>query len=85
MTREGGTVDFDATSGPQLGFGMGTRQCWGRRLAQLAIRTMIALVVWEFELLEIPEHLGGYAGLDGISREPIQSYVRMRKIVDHQV
>lgn len=85
VTREGGNVDFDATSGPQLGFGMGTRQCWGRRLAQLAIRTMIALVVWEFELLEIPEHLGGYAGLDGISREPIQSYVRMRKIIDHQV
>lgn len=27
--RADGGVDFDATSGPQLGFGMGTRQCWG--------------------------------------------------------
>ncbi|KAL2201533.1 cytochrome P450 [Corynascus similis CBS 632.67] len=80
VTREDGGYDFDATAGPQLGFGMGARQCWGRRLAQLAIRTVIALVVWEFEFLEIPEELGGYAGLDGISREPVKAFARLRKI-----
>lgn len=80
VAKEDGGVDFDAAAGPQLGFGMGPRQCWGRRLAHLAIRVMIALVVWEFELSEIPEHLGGYAGIDGISREPVRSFVRMKKI-----
>lgn len=78
--REDGKVDFDATSGPQLGFGMGTRQCWGRRLAQLMVRTIIPLVVWEFELLEIPEKLGGYTGIDGISREPVNAFARLRKL-----
>ena len=77
--RDDGGVEFDATAGPQLGFGMGTRQCWGRRLAQLAIRIMIALVVWEFDMLEIPDSLGGYAGLDGISREPVKAFVRLQK------
>lgn len=85
VTREDGSVDFDATAGPQLGFGMGTRQCWGRRLAQLAIRTVIALVVWEFELLEIPDELGGYAGLDGISREPVKAFGRFKKIEPYRV
>lgn len=85
VTREDGGYDFDATAGPQLGFGMGARQCWGRRLAQLAIRTVIALVVWEFEFLEIPEELGGYAGLDGISREPVKAFARLRKITPSRV
>ncbi|EAQ84245.1 hypothetical protein CHGG_10649 [Chaetomium globosum CBS 148.51] len=85
VTREDGGYDFDATAGPQLGFGMGPRQCWGRRLAQLAVRTVIALVVWELEMLEIPEELGGYAGLDGISRQPIKAFARMRKITPYKV
>jgi cytochrome P450 len=85
VPREDGGIDFDATSGPQLGFGMGTRQCWGRRLAQLAIRTVIALVVWEFEMLDIPEDIGGYAGLDGISREPVRAFARLRKTTPYKV
>ena len=85
VTREDGRVDFDAASGPQLGFGMGTRQCWGRRLAQLAVRTIIALVVWEFEMMEIPKDLAGYAGVDGISREPVKAFARLRKITPYKV
>ncbi|KAI9705767.1 MAG: hypothetical protein M1820_005015 [Bogoriella megaspora] len=85
VTKEDGSVEFDATSGPQLGFGMGTRQCWGRRLAQLAVRTVIALVIWEFELMEIPDDLGGYGGIDGISREPVKSFARFRKINPYRV
>ena len=83
--EEDGSVYFDAASGPQLGFGMGVRQCWGRRLAQLSIRTIIALVVWEFEMMEIPEDLGGYAGVDGISREPVRAFVRFRKITPYKM
>ncbi|TGJ78771.1 hypothetical protein E0Z10_g9993 [Xylaria hypoxylon] len=83
-TENGGVV-FDATAGPQLGFGMGVRQCWGRRLAQLTVRTLIALVVWEFEMLEIPDDLGGYAGVDGISREPVKAFARLRKVNPYKV
>ncbi|KAK0671957.1 cytochrome P450 [Cercophora samala] len=80
VTKEDGSVEFDSAAGPQLGFGMGLRQCWGRKLAQLEIRTIMALVVWNFELLGIPEGLGGYAGYDGVSRQPQKVYVRLRKM-----
>lgn len=46
---------------------------------------MIALVIWEFEMLGIPEELGGYAGLDGISREPVRVFARFRKITDYKM
>ncbi|KAG5762394.1 hypothetical protein H9Q72_009494 [Fusarium xylarioides] len=71
-----GSIGFDAIAGPQLGFGAGVRQCWGRRMAQLQVKVILALVVWNFELLEIPECLGGYAAYDGISRQPQQTFVQ---------
>ncbi|KAI1490986.1 cytochrome P450 [Biscogniauxia mediterranea] len=80
VSREDGTIEFDAAAGPQISFGLGIRQCWGRKMAHLAVRTVIALVVWNFEMMEIPEELGGYAGYDGISRQPHKAFVRLRKI-----
>lgn len=77
--KDDGTVEFDAAAGPQLGFGGGIRQCWGRRMAHMEVRTIMALIVWHFELLDIPEELGGYAGYDGISRQPQRSFVRLAK------
>ena len=76
-----GSVEFDGAAGPQLGFGMGIRQCWGRKLGRLEIRTIMALVVWHLELKEIPESLGGYTGFDGITRQPHRVFVRLGKAV----
>ena len=73
-------VEFDGAAGPQLVFGLGPRACWGRRLAQMEMRTMIAMLVWEFELLDTPAAISGYAGLEGIARVPQQCFVRLRKI-----
>ena len=78
--KEDGSIEFDGAAGPQLGFGLGIRQCWGRRMAHLEIRTTMALVVWNFEMLEIPKSLGGYAGFDGVSRQPQRVFVRLRKV-----
>ncbi|XDG04742.1 hypothetical protein ABKA04_004357 [Annulohypoxylon sp. FPYF3050] len=80
VTRDDGMINFDAAAGPQISFGLGIRQCWGRKMAHLAVRTVIALVVWNFEMMEIQEELGGYAGFDGISRQPQKAFVRLRKI-----
>ena len=73
-------VEYDGTAGPQLGFGEGTRGCWGRRLAYIEMTTILTLLVWNFELLEIPESLGGYAGFDGIARRPQRCFVRLKKL-----
>ena len=73
-------MDFDGAAGPQLVFGLGPRACWGRRLAYLEMKVMIAMLVWKFRLLETPEALSSYAGLEGIARVPKQCYLQLGKI-----
>lgn len=80
LVHNGDSVKFDGASGPQLGFGAGTRGCWGKRMAYIEMRHILSLVVWSFELLEIPEELGGYAAEEGIARRPQRCFVKLRKL-----
>ena len=73
-------VDFDGAAGPQLVFGLGPRACWGRRLAYMEMKIIIAMLVWNFRLLENPPALSSHAGLEGIARVPQQCYLRLSKI-----
>lgn len=73
-------VDFDPAAGPQLVFGLGPRGCWGRRLAHMEMKTIIAMLVWNFEFAKCPPALSSHAGLEGIARVPQQCYVRITKI-----
>lgn len=73
-------VDFDGAAGPQLVFGSGPRTCWGRRLAYMEMRSIIAILVWTFRLEATPPAVSTYAGLEGIARVPQQCYVRLTKI-----
>ncbi|KAL8875921.1 MAG: hypothetical protein Q9198_005790 [Flavoplaca austrocitrina] len=80
LVHNGDSVEFDGASGPQLGFGAGTRGCWGKRMAYIEMRHILSLVVWSFELLEIPEELGGYAAEEGIARRPQRCFVKLGKL-----
>ncbi|KAL8849532.1 MAG: hypothetical protein Q9221_005466 [Calogaya cf. arnoldii] len=73
-------VDFDGAAGPQLVFGLGRRACWGRRLAYMEMKVMIAMLVWKFQLLTTPPALSSHAGLEGIARVPQQCYLRLSKL-----
>lgn len=73
-------VVFDGAAGPQLAFGLGPRSCWGKRLARLEMRTILAMLVWNFRFLKSAPELSGYAGLEGIARVPKQCYVTIKKI-----
>ncbi|KAI0427213.1 cytochrome P450 [Xylaria sp. FL1042] len=82
-------VSFNGTAGPQLVFGHGVRGCWGKKLAQMELRTVVALLVWHFEMLEIPSTLAGNEATEGVARRPRRVFVRLRKyfkgrIVDHK-
>ncbi|KAJ8109698.1 hypothetical protein ONZ43_g6062 [Nemania bipapillata] len=72
--------DFDAGAGPQLAFGLGTRQCFGKRLAHLEMRIMIALIVWGFELLPCPSALSGHKPVLIMTNRPKDCYVRLREV-----
>ncbi|RYP70073.1 hypothetical protein DL771_005690 [Monosporascus sp. 5C6A] len=78
--EEGSAVEFDATAGPQLVFGLGTRGCFGKRLAYLEARIITTMVVWNFELLAVPSELGGYGATDGVTHRARQCYVRLKSI-----
>lgn len=72
--------EFDASAGPQLAFGLGTRGCFGKRLAYLEFRTLLTMLVWNFELQKCPEELSGYTATAVITHKPRQCYVRLRKV-----
>ncbi|RAL04563.1 cytochrome P450 monooxygenase [Aspergillus ibericus CBS 121593] len=71
---------FNAVAGPQLAFGLGTRGCYGKRLVYLEMRTLLASVLWNFELLPCPSNLSGYQASLITTNEPKQCYVRLREI-----
>ncbi|KAI1773024.1 cytochrome P450 [Hypoxylon cercidicola] len=77
-------VQFDGGAGPQLVFGLGPRACWGRRLALMEMRIIIAMLVWNFQLLENPSALSSYAGLEGIARVPQKCYLRLSRTSDRR-
>ncbi|ROT40788.1 cytochrome P450 [Sodiomyces alkalinus F11] len=77
-TDEKGGVEFDATAGPQLVFGLGPRGCFGKRLAYLEARVITTMLIWSFELLPVPEALGGDEATDGVTHRARNCYVRLR-------
>lgn len=70
--------EFNREAGPQLAFSLGTRSCYGRRLAYLELRIFVVLIVWNFELLSCPGQLSGYGSKIGITNKPRQCFVRLK-------
>jgi len=72
--------EFNASAGPQLAFGLGTRGCYGKRLVYLEMRILLTLLLWNFELLPCPPELSGYHSSLITTNEPKQCYVRLRDV-----
>jgi cytochrome P450 len=75
-----GDGSFDANAGPTLAFGLGPRACFGKRLAMQALKMEFAMLVWEFGFESVPEGLGGFEGVQRFAREPVQCYIRLRRV-----
>lgn len=71
---------FNPQAGPHLAFGLGPRGCFGRRLAYLQLRIIVALLIWNFELLETPPELSSFDFVHKMARAPKQCYVRLGKV-----
>lgn len=88
--------EFDSASGPQLvsyipihmgdsklickAFSLGTRSCFGKRLAYLQLRILITLIVWNFELSRCPDELSSYGHKIMLTTEPTQCFVRLTRV-----
>jgi cytochrome P450 len=77
---ETGKVVYDAQNGPMLAFSLGPRGCFGRRLAYLETRIVLALLVWNFEFRKLPEALSSRDSFDTMTKNPRQCYVSLTKV-----
>lgn len=72
--------EFDPHGAPFLSFSVGPRSCFGRRLAYLELRMVIALLIWNFEFLPVAPELNSYHAIDALVSRPKQCYVKLRKL-----
>ncbi|KAK4225937.1 cytochrome P450 [Podospora fimiseda] len=77
---EEGFEQFDPMAGPSLPFGLGPRSCFGKKFAMHELKIQFALIVWHFYLEKVPEELGGYEAVQRFAREPVNCYLRLRKV-----
>ena len=78
LVRNDGEVRFDGSSKPQMAFGLGLRACWGRKLAELEMKMMTAMVVWYFDILEVPEAVAGHDAVYDFSYRAKQGFLQLR-------
>ena len=71
---------FDAHAGPMMSFGFGPRGCFGRRLALLETRIVVALLVWNLEFHPVDGVLASRDITDAITTSPVHCYVRVSKL-----
>ena len=76
---EDDAVEFNANAVPQHAFGMGIRGCWGRKLANLQLRTWLTLVVWHFDLLPVAHALNNTTAALSVIHRSDACYVRLRR------
>ncbi|OAL00812.1 cytochrome P450, partial [Phaeosphaeriaceae sp. SRC1lsM3a] len=72
-------VEFNANAAPQAAFGLGLRGCWGRKLAYIELRMLLALVVWHFDLLPVPSALNNATATWSVIHRSDACYLRMRR------
>ncbi|KAI0537290.1 cytochrome P450 [Xylaria digitata] len=76
-TTPEGKVIFDASSGPTLMFSAGRKGCWGKNLGHLELRIVPTLLLWTFDLCEIPDSLGSEDIYDSLVTAPKHCFLRL--------
>ncbi|KAH0492809.1 hypothetical protein TgHK011_007740 [Trichoderma gracile] len=77
---EGGDEEvFDPYAGPTLAFSAGPRQCFGKRLAYMKLRTVMTLLMWNFEFQPLHEELNTPDLIEILVNLPEDCYVKLAK------
>lgn len=71
---------FDPRAGPNLAFSTGPRQCFGKKLAILQLKTTMVLLLWNFELQQVDPSLSGWDITERLINLPTHCYVKLRSI-----
>jgi cytochrome P450 len=70
---------FDQNAGPNLAFSSGPRQCFGKRLAYMKLRTVMTLLIWNFEFQQLDQSLNGPDIIERLVNLPKNCYVKLAK------
>ncbi|UKZ50020.1 hypothetical protein TrVGV298_004277 [Trichoderma virens] len=70
---------FDQNAGPSLVFSAGPRQCFGKRLAYMKLRTAMTLLIWNFEFQLLDESLNTPDIDESFVNLPKDCYVKLAK------
>ncbi|KAI3394464.1 hypothetical protein diail_2656 [Diaporthe ilicicola] len=79
-TDEKGMDRFDVHAGPVMQFGGGLRGCFGKKLAYLEMRIFVTLLVWTYQLEQLPEKLRGYEAFDSLTHKPKQCNMILKEV-----
>ncbi|KAK3986195.1 cytochrome P450 [Cladorrhinum sp. PSN332] len=71
---------FDAYSLPSLTFGGGYRGCFGKRMAIIELKIIIATIMLNFEFLPLPEELARMEAVEKVFRKPRMVNVKLRAV-----
>lgn len=74
--RTDGSFDPDAI--PMLPFSAGPRGCFGKRIALLEMKIVLAVLIMRFEFPRLEARLSGYSAVDGLTRRPRSCFVKPR-------
>ncbi|KAL6806780.1 cytochrome P450 [Trichoderma sp. SZMC 28013] len=71
---------FDQNAGPTLIFSAGPRQCFGKRLAYMKLRTVMTLLIWNFEFQLLDGSLNSPDIHECFVNLPKDCYVKLAKV-----
>jgi cytochrome P450 len=71
-------VTHDPQAGPLLSFGLGPRQCFGKRLGYLQLRILTTLFVWNFEFESLDAPLSSFESIELNVRQPRYCFVKLQ-------
>lgn len=71
---------FDSAAGPTLAFSAGNRGCWGKRLGYLELRIVLALLVWSFEFVDLPNERANRETYDSLVTAPKHCIIHLNEI-----
>lgn len=83
-TDDKGSDVFDVHAGPVMQFGGGLRGCFGKKLAYLEMKFFVTLLVWTYELEQVPGKLRGYEAFDSLTHKPKQCYMILKEVEKQQ-
>jgi cytochrome P450 len=79
---ETGAVEeiFDGNAGPNLAFSTGPRQCFGKKLAYMQLRTFMTLLIWNFKFEPLDKAINGDITVENLINIPRDCFVKLSRV-----